>query len=36
VRSPWYGVFTVAPLVAMLALVPVIVSYARRRVRERP
>jgi uncharacterized membrane protein len=31
-RSPWYGVFTVAPLVAMLALVPFIVSYARRRV----
>ena len=31
IRSVWYGVFTVAPLLAMLALVPFILAYARRR-----
>jgi hypothetical protein len=31
-RSPMYAVFTVAPLVAMLVPVAIIVSHARRRV----
>jgi len=34
VRSLWSPVFIVAPLLVFLALIPVIVSYARRRVRE--
>jgi hypothetical protein len=33
-RSLWSPVFIVGPLLGMLALVPLIVSYARRRVRE--
>ncbi|MEO5815784.1 MAG: SdpI family protein [Gemmatimonadaceae bacterium] len=33
-RSPWYAAFTIAPLLTILALLPFIVSYARRRARE--